>query len=123
VEFGGINEILLKSSTNCVKTAVACTFSAPSSDDQAPEAEVSIAFTTATSVLPPSTLATNATRQRANATGGHAEAFPLNAIIRLNAAKRDRAQDKSIKIRRALVNNTTVRNAIGYRNGDTTPHW
>ena len=44
---------VLNHSTNCVKTAVACTFSAPSSDDQAPEADVSITFTTATSVMPP----------------------------------------------------------------------
>ena len=56
--------------------------------------------------------------------GLSAEAFPLNAIIRLNATKRDRTKDKSIKIRRALVNNTTVRNAIGMviprRTGNTT---
>jgi hypothetical protein len=50
-------------STNCVKNAVACTSSAPSSDDQAPEAEVSITFATATSEQPPSTLATNAMRE------------------------------------------------------------
>jgi hypothetical protein len=98
--------------TNRVKEAVACTFSAPSSDDQASDAKVSVEFVSAASVGPPSKLATNATRQRANAKQGQGDSFPPDGIVRLNRTERDRARDTSVKMRRVLVDNLAVRDAV-----------
>jgi hypothetical protein len=59
-------------------------------------------------------LATNATRQRANAKQGQGESFPPDGIVRPNRTKRDRARDTSVKMRRALVDNMAVREACAH---------
>jgi hypothetical protein len=76
------------------------------------DAPVNIVFEKAKAVAPVSTLALNASRQRSNYKKGHAAAFPMQALIKLNKKVRDKSKDKSIQMRRTLVADLTVATAL-----------